>query len=101
MFYQSQQVWRQVIIFHILFITEFTGVNNPFKIKPLSISKVILMFIVWIPASEWKKVQYGKAIDRRNKEMIKWDTNGDSLTKKYIVLFISFHEKMPIQKQKP
>ena len=23
------------------------------------------MFIVWIPASEWKNVQYGKAIDRR------------------------------------
>ena len=40
-----------------------------------------------------KKVQYGNAIDRRNKGMIKWDTNGDSLTKKCIVLFISFHEK--------
>ena len=73
-------------------------VNNPFEIDPLTIDKVIVMFIVWILVSEWKKVQYGKAIDRRKKKMIKWDTNGDSLTKKCIVLFISFHEKMLIQK---
>ena len=92
LFYQSQQVWRQVIIFYILFITEFTNVNKPFGIKPLPIGRVILVFIVWIPASEWKKVQYGKAINIRNK-MIKCDTNGDSLTKKCIVLFILFHEK--------
>ena len=65
LFYQSQQVWRQVIIFHILFITEFIGINNPFEIDPLPIGKVILMFIVRIPVNVWKKVQYGKAIDRR------------------------------------
>ena len=68
--YQSQQVRTQVIVFHILFITEFTDVNNPFEIKPLPIGRVILMFIVWIPASEWEKVQYGKAIYVR-KKMIK------------------------------
>ena len=100
LFYQSQQVWRQVIIFHILFIIEFTGVNNPFEMDPLAIGRVILMFIVWIPASEWKKAQYGKAIDRRNKN----DKMGHEwrlIGKKCIVLFISFHKKMPIQKQKP
>ena len=100
MFYQSQQVWRQVIIFHILFITEFTGINNLFEIDHLAIGRVILVFIVWIPVSEWKKAQYGKAIDRRNKN----DKIGHKwrlIDKKCIVLFISFHEKTPIQKQKP
>ena len=54
--------------------------NNPFEIYPLAIGRAILVFIIWIHASEWKKVQYGKAIDKRNKGMIKWDTNEDSLT---------------------
>ena len=98
LFDQSQQVWRQVIIFHILFITEFTSINNPFEIDPLTIDRVILVFIVLKPASEWKKVQYEKAIDRRNDKMGReWRL----IDKKCIVLFISFHEKMPVQKQKP
>ena len=36
----------------------------------------------------------------RNERMQKWDTFED-FDKKCIVLFISFHEKIPIQKQKP
>ena len=100
LFNQSQQVRRQVIIFHILFVTNFTSINNPFEIDPLAIDKVILVFIVWIPASERKKeYDIGRPF-MGNERMQKWDTNED-FDKKCIVLFISFHEKIPIQKQKP
>ena len=89
------------MIFHILFITKFTDVNNPFEIKPLPIGRVIPVFIIWIPASEWKKVQYGKTIDRRTKKNDKMGHGWRLIDEKCIALFISFHEKMPIQKQKP
>ena len=62
LFNQSQQVRRQVIIFHTLFVTELTGINNPFEIDPLAVDRVILVFIVWIPASEWKRMWYRRAI---------------------------------------
>ena len=97
LFNQPQQVRRQVIIFHKLFVTNFTSINNPFEIDPLAIDKVILVFIVWISASEWKKEYNIGRPFMENERMQKWDTNED-FDKKCIVLFILFHEKLPIQK---
>ena len=65
----------------------------------MATDKVILVFIVWIPASEQKEYDIGRLF-MGNERMQKWDINKD-FDKKCIELFIPFHEKIPIQKQKP
>ena len=67
----------------------------------MSIGRVILVFIIWIPASEWKKIKYGKVINRRNKEIIKWDTNGDLLTKKALCYSFHFMKRCPYKSKNP
>ena len=46
----------------MLIITKFANVNNPFKIKPLSIGRVILVFIILAPASERKRYNMGRLL---------------------------------------
>ena len=53
------------------------------------------MFIVSVPAGEWKEVRYRKAIDKRK---LNQDTNGQN-GKKYIVQFILLDEQDAYTKQ--